>query len=340
MTQWRSLACHARGVQVYRVADAAVTAHQPDELPRLLAEPDGFVWVDIASCDEAAAEALTTIFGCHPMAVERCRQRNRIPRVHVYPEHRFYVLHVPERGVGGHVHYVELDQIVGANYLVTVHGPANDAVPPAVLHRETGAVLERLRSGRMAGCSPPEVAYAITSAVVRTMEEQVAGLTEEIWGLEQRLTSGKEGPPEQFLEELFRARHGLLAVRTMASNTREIYVRAGNLGSRIPEIAIPYVQDLADQFDRCAALAQGQWEYLQGVIDYFRARNERQMSIATERLAVIAAVTLPVTALASIYGMNIIVNGSTQWFSVLAVLLAMSVISTLLLRWARRQGWW
>lgn len=202
------------------------------------------------------------------------------------------------------MHYVELDQIVGANYLVTVHGPANAAVPEAVLHRETGAVLERLRSGRLAGTTAPELAYALTSAVVRTMEQHVAELTEEVWRLEQKLTAGEEGRAEDFLEDLFQARHGLLAVRTMAANTPEIYVRAGHLGARMPEAAIPLVADLADQFDRCSALAHGQWEYLQGVIDYFRARTETKMSIATERLAVIAAITLPVTALASVYGMT------------------------------------
>ena len=29
------------------------------------------------------------------------------------------------------MHYVELDQFVGPNYLVTVHGPLNPAVDPA-----------------------------------------------------------------------------------------------------------------------------------------------------------------------------------------------------------------
>ena len=36
------------------------------------------------------------------------------------------------------------------------------------------------------------------------------------------------------------------------------------------------------------------------------------MTIAMERLAVLAAVTLPMTALASIYGMNVIVNDPTD----------------------------
>ena len=38
-----------------------------------------------------------------------------------------------------------------------------------------------------------------------------------------------------------------------------------------------------------------------------------KMTIAMERLAVLAAVTLPITTLASVYGMNVIVNDRTEW---------------------------
>jgi Mg2+ and Co2+ transporter CorA len=64
------------------------------------------------------------------------------------------------------------------------------------------------------------------------------------------------------------------------------------------------------------------------------------MTVAMERLAVIAAVTLPVTALASVYGMNVIVNESTHWTQLIIILVVMVTISLMLLTWARRQGWW
>lgn len=64
------------------------------------------------------------------------------------------------------------------------------------------------------------------------------------------------------------------------------------------------------------------------------------MTVAMERLAVIAAITLPVTALASIYGMNMIVNDRTHIPQLVVVLLVMASISALLLRWTKKQGWW
>jgi uncharacterized protein (DUF983 family) len=39
-------------------------------------------------------------------------------------------------------------------------------------------------------------------------------------------------------------------------------------------------------------------------------------------------------------GMNVIVNDSTRWISLIVLLLIMLIMSLLLLRWAHRQGWW
>ena len=55
-------------------------------------------------------------------------------------------------------------------------------------------------------------------------------------------------------------------------------------------------------------MADSQAEYLQGVIEFYQTRTNTKMTIAAERLAVIAAVTLPITALSSVMGMNVIVN--------------------------------
>ena len=88
-----------------------------------------------------------------------------------------------------------------------------------------------------------------------------------------------------------------------------------------------------------AGLANAQREYMQGVIDYFRARTDTKMTIAAERLAVVAVVTLPITALASVYGMNIIVNEATDGIHLGVVIAVMLAISGLLLLWAKRQGW-
>ncbi len=56
------------------------------------------------------------------------------------------------------------------------------------------------------------------------------------------------------------------------------------------------------------SIADGECQFLFNVIDLYQTRVTTKMTLAMERLAVIAAVTLPITAIASVYGMNVIVN--------------------------------
>ena len=87
-------------------------------------------------------------------------------------------------------------------------------------------------------------------------------------------------------------------------------------------------------------MADGQRGYLQGVIEFYQTRTGTKMTIAAERLAVIAAVTLPITALSSILGMNVIVSDETRVGPLVLLLGIMLVMSGVLLEWTRRKGWW
>jgi len=79
-------------------------------------------------------------------------------------------------------------------------------------------------------------------------------------------------------------------------------------------------------------ISQSQLDFLMGVTEFYRARTDTKMTIAAERLAVIAAVTLPVTALSSILGMNVIVNERTLWLPLVILLVLMLSLSLILLR--------
>jgi magnesium transporter len=311
-----------------------------DDLKALLNREDGLVWMDIPACDQEAARVLSEVFGFHPLAIRDCVERNYVPKMHAYPDHVFVALHAPERGKGGHVHYMELDQFVGPGYLVTLHGPLNPAAAPEAAFRETRAVLKRIEAGRLRPSSSFELSHAIVSTLTRHMEAFVGTLAYEVGLLEKRVMADELSDPEQSLEEMFRARHGLIAVRHMAALSREMYARMATLTRVVPPDGQPLVADTLDQFERVRGVADGEKEFLQAAMEFYQTRTDTKMTIAAERLAVIAAVTLPITALSSVYGMNIIVNDRTDFIHLAAVLAVMAAISAMLLRWAKRQGWW
>jgi len=262
-----------------------------------------------------------------------------VPKVHLYSDHLFLVLHSPERGARGHVHYVELDQFIGPGWIITVHGPLNPKVPPDSAAVETSIVTRRLVSGRMHPSTAHEMSYALVSAMVARMRDYLSALTEEVWALERQVTAGHLGEIEDFLEQLFQVRHGLLTVRTMAALSREVYGRLATIAVDRPDRRRLF-EDVVDQFERLCSMAEGQKDYLQGTIEFYQARTNTKMTVAAERLAVIAAVTLPITALSSVLGMNVIVNQSTHYGLLTAALVIMLIMSALLLVWSKRKGWW
>ena len=97
-----------------------------------------------------------------------------------------------------------------------------------------------------------------------------------------------------------------------------------------------------DQFQRLATMAHSQEDYLQGVIEFYQTRTNTKMTIAAERLAVIAAVTLPITALSSVMGMNVIVNQTHDTGRALdrAAGRHGGPRRCCCSIWAKRHGWW
>ena len=326
-------------MEIRWITDDGVARPTIDDLPRLLKEDAGVLWVDVPEGDPDAVPVLTDVFRFHPKAVTDCVERAPVPKVHVYPDHVFVVLHAPERGSRGHIHYVELDQFVAARYVVTVHGPVNPAVNPAAMRVETDAVGARVDSRRFVPATGYELSAAVVSALTGRMREHLSARTTEVWRFEQQVTAGQLGDAEEFLDGMFRVRHGLLTVRTMASLSKEIYGRMHRLSVFGPD-GQALLDNNVDQFQRLATMAHSQEDYLAGVIEFYRTRTTTKMTVAAERLAVIAAVTLPITALSSVMGMNVIVNSRTDPVFLTVLVAGMVVSSVLLLIWAKRHGWW
>jgi Mg2+ and Co2+ transporter CorA len=330
-------------MNVYWISSAGIEAHAPAGVPALLRRDTGFVWVDIPHADEAACQLLQDAFGFHPLAVRACRERSHVPKLHAYTDHAFVILNSPEVGHAGHVHLLELDQFIGRRYLVTVHGPFGEgvAVEAALERSETRAVLQRMEAGRFRPAGPAELSYTLVSGLTRQMEALIASLARQIAVLERQTLTGQLGDPERALEAMFTLRHELLTVQTLATQSRVIYARLARLAPRFAATeAQAHFEDIAQQFEAIQHICEGEGQYLRGVIEFYESRTVTKLNLAMERLALITVLLLPITAIASIYGMNIIVSDQTDVRHVLVVLLAIGVTTGLIALWAKRRGWW
>jgi Mg2+ and Co2+ transporter CorA len=226
-----------------------------------------------------------------------------------------------------------------------VHGPLSTAVNPQVAFLDTGAVLARIEEKNLHISSPFELSHWIVSALIRRESDLVASLAKESGELEQRVMLGEDlEDPEEFLEELFQAWYRLLAVRTMATHSSATYGRMGRQVRFLPDTAPPLFTDIADQFGVVATMADGQREFLHGVIEFYQTRTSTHMTMAAEKTAStairqnedmrritawVAIVAVP-TAVTGFFGQNVPYPGYGTTAGVIASVLIIVVLATVL----------
>ena len=159
-----------------------VRSCEPDDVVELFSHEDGFYWIDVPVWDDEA-EALLTGLGCHTMVIEGCRQRNYVPMVHGYEDQVFVTTQSPYLGHAGHVHLLELDQIIGHHFLVTVHD-------------STSRSIERWRG--LCPRSPHLMADGPSALLHRIVDVMVDNYAPEVEKIESRLEEPRvhiERPP-------------------------------------------------------------------------------------------------------------------------------------------------
>jgi Mg2+ and Co2+ transporters len=220
-----------------------------------------------------------------------------------------------------------------------VHGPLNPAVDQAAAMVEVDTVLARLASGKLKPDKGFELSYALLTALTGRLRTYTAELTKDVWMLEQRVTGDHFGDPESFLDEMFRARHGLLTVGTMSALSREVYSRMATITACGPGHGQSLLLDAVDQFHHLSVMAETQkgistWNdrVLPGADQH--EDDHRGRTTRGDR-----GITLPITTLSSVLGMNLIVNQETHWILLVITLAVMLAMSTMLLVWAKRKGW-
>jgi Mg2+ and Co2+ transporter CorA len=91
-------------------------------------------------------------------------------------------------------------------------------------------------------------------------------------------------------------------------------------------------EEQRNQFEILLGICEAKERFLPGVLDFYQSPTATKMNLAMERLALITVVLLPVTAVASIYGMNVIVNTDTDFPHLAVALTVMAAVSLLTLQ--------
>jgi magnesium transporter len=277
----------------------APPAREPAELVG-----NGLSWLHLDSPTPEEATALAERFGWHPLDVEDVLSKRQRPKVDEYDEYRFVVLHFPvyDKSVQ-RLNAGELDVFLGPDYLVTL--PTVELLPVTRLFQRCTDDPE-LRENLFAKGS----GYLLYH-VLDDLFDYCFPILDKIGHKLDRIEDDiDEGRFEEIVRDISRAKQEIISYRKIVKPQRPtLRVLERHVERFLPEDLELYFDDLVDASERIWDLLDNYKE----VVEALEATNESAISHRQNDvlrvLTLFSVLLLPLTLVASIFGMNVAFPG-------------------------------
>jgi magnesium transporter len=336
-----------RGDRVSSVVDCGVYVDgkrepgdfTPDEALREAgSRENAFVWLGLhePSLDEMTAIAHT--YGLHELAVEDAVKAEQRPKLEQFGTVNFLVLrtarYVPHSELTETSQVVETGQMmlfIGERFVITVrHGDASRLAPVrADLEAERAALLEQ---------GPWAVAYAVTDRVVDLYMAVADQVETDLDIIEAGAFSRGAGAPVQ---QIYQMKREIVEFRrAVVPLQRPLATLTASQNRLVPKEIRRYFRDVQDHLTRTVEQVSSYDDLLNSILQARLAQVTVDQNNDMRKIAAWAGISAVWTAMAGVYGMNFDFMPETRWqYGYPVVVAVMLVISVLLYRAFRRNGW-
>jgi magnesium transporter len=284
-------------------------------------------WVDFDAPTETEAKLLDEHFHFHPLAIEDCFHLLQRPKLDHYEDVHFFVLHAIN---GLTLAAEEVDLFLGKNFIVTFHFNQCRAIEDA-----WSRIAEQKKS---IGKGHVYAAYLVMDKLVDQYFPSVYQIEEELNEIENDV---KPKSVQRLMDDIFEIRAKLLKLRRTIVPMRELLYRIVNT-ERIEGLKemLVYFTDIHDHLVRLAEMIESNKDLTADMRDSYVSINSNRMNNIMKTLTVMSSIFIPLTFIASIYGMNFERMPELTWdwgyFMVLGIMLVVGS-SLVVLLW--RKGW-
>src|ERR671930_1418283 len=282
---------------------------------------EGLRWVNIESPSPLECAWLEEHFGFHALDLGDVLSRNQRPKIDEYPEYLFIVLHFPvfDRTVG-RLNAGELDIFVGSDYLVTI---PNQPLQPVEYLFERCRAKEELREQHFTKGSG-YLLYRIVDdsfdycfPMLRKIGNKLERLEEDIF----------EGRSEEVVRDISNSKQEIINFRKVIRPQRAVLRDLERTKQRY------LADDLEVYFDDIVDASERIWDMLENFKEVVEALEDTNESVLSHRvnevlrvLTAFSVIILPLTLIASVWGMNVHVPGEGDSSAFWAILAAMVVL--------------
>jgi magnesium transporter len=301
----------------------------------------GLRWVKIERPGSLERAWLEENFEFHALDLEDVLSRNQRPKIDVYDEYLFIVLHFPVFDpAAGRLGAGELDLFVGPDYVVTIPNQplqpveylfercrGKEELREQLFSRGSGYLLYRLVDDSFDYCFP----------MLRKIGNKLDALEDDIF----------EGRSEEVVRDISNVKQEIINFRKVIRPQRPVLRDLEKVKRRYLATDL----DLEIYFDDIVDANERIWDMLENYKEVVEALEETNESVISHRfndilriLTVFSIVFLPATLIASIWGMNVGLPGggdptSSSLTVFWIVIAAMVVMLAAMLTYFRKRGW-
>src|SRR4051794_25682627 len=299
-------------------------------------DSSGLRWVNIEQPGAPERAWLEENFDFHALDLEDVTSRNQRPKIDVYDDYLFIVLHFPVFDPSvGRLGAGELDLFVGPGYLITLPNQplqpveylfercrAKEEMREQLFSRGSGYLLYRVVDDSFDYCFP----------MLRKIGNKLDALETEIF----------ERRSEEVVRDISNVKQEIINFRKVIRPQRPVLRDLEKVKQRYlaPDMDLEiYFDDIVDAHERI-------WDMLENYKEVVEALEDTNESVISHRvndilrvLTSISVIVLPLTLLASIWGMNVHVPGEGSVAAFWEVAGVMFVILLAMVLFFRKRGW-
>jgi magnesium transporter len=293
----------------------------------------GLTWVHVTAPDQEIATELAERFGWHPLDVEDILSKRQRPKVDDYPDYLFAVLHFPwyDSSVQ-RLNAAELDIVLGPDYLVTM--PNVPLLPVDRLFNRC-AEDEEFRNELFAKGSG-RLLYEVLDDLFDYCFPILDKIAHKLDKIEDDI---HEVRSEELVRDISNVKQEIISYRKIMKPQRPtLRVLERKVERFLPEDLELYFDDIVDASERI-------WDVLDNYKEVVEALEDTNESVIAHRhndvlrvLTVFSVILLPLTLIASLFGMNVVYpgEGTHAAFWVIIAIMVLTIGAMLgFFRWKR-----
>ena len=308
-------------------------------LPEAVADPEiieaaGIRWIHIESPRTADRDWLEEHFDFHPLDYEDVFSRNQRPKLDQYDDYVFIVLHFPlfDKDTS-RILTAELDLFMGPDYLVTM---PNMPLPPLSAMFERYREKDDLREEVFS----KGTGYLLYKIVDTGVDASFPMLRKTALKLERLEDDIFEGRSSEIVRDISDTKQEIINFRKIVRPQRAVLRDLERTKQRyLQEELEIYFDDISDAAERIWDTLENYKEVIEGLESSNESVLSHQLNDSFRILTAASVVLLPLTLIASVFGMNVQFPGEGETITFYLILALMAVLLVALVILFRRRGW-